>query len=191
MSPLPYTSSLTTPTLFTLPHFPTHFLHITSVPVGLSILCWGIVSASQFVGADGIGIDLQAEVVTAPLEVIKTIGHITPVYVRLDGKEYKMNSELDLLTSLQTVTADGRLTTNNTHRSFHASISVKPTLVTTVKINITCIAPVGAFAFLQKEGKTYIHSTVMGDCTAVIKRPLELKPRTYTSTGVNLIESKE
>ena len=37
---------------------------MTSVPVGLSILCWGIVSASQFVGADGIGIDLQAE---APL----------------------------------------------------------------------------------------------------------------------------
>ena len=109
---------------------------------------------------------------------------------RLASLPRSPSQQVDLLTSLETVTADGRLTVNNTHRSFQAFISVKPTLITTVQINITCIAPIGAFVFLEKEGHTYIHSTVMGDCTAVIKKPLQ-KAQTYMSTGVNLIESKE
>lgn len=156
-----------------------------TIPVGLRMLRWGMVSASQFAGTD-----LQIEVVSAPVDLITTVAHITPIYVYLDGHEYHWDSEIDLITSLHSVTADGALDANNTHRNFDVHISIHPDAVLTTNITVSCSAPVDRFVLLEKEGSTYIHSTVMGDCTAVIKKELA-KPKTYFSTGVNLIEIKE
>ena len=44
--------------------------------------------------------------------------------------------------------------------------------------------------FLEKEGNTYIHTTVMADCTATVKRDFQ-KATTFVSKGCNLVEAKE
>ena len=156
-----------------------------TIPVGLKMLRWGMVSASQFAGTD-----LQIEVVSAPVDLLTTIAHITPIYVFLDGKGYGRDTELNLITSLHSVSADGRLDANNTHRTFSVTVSIHPDDVLTTNITMSCTAPVDRFVLLEKEGSTYIHSTVLGDCTATIKKEL-VKPKTFFSTGVNLIEIKE
>ena len=104
------------------------------------------------------------------------------------GGECKM--ELNLIQNLHRVGADGSLDANNTHRAFSIEIKLKPTLVTTANVTLSCSAPVDRFAFLEQEGHTYIHSTVMADCTAFIKKTLK-KAQTFVSTGVNLLEIKE
>merc|ERR1719261_1536625 len=58
-----------------------------TIPFGIKALRWGMVAASQFVGTD-----LQVEVVSAPINLFKPWGHVVPLYVFLDGKEYKQTS---------------------------------------------------------------------------------------------------
>ena len=60
---------------------------------------------------------------------------------------------------------------------------------------LDCSAPASQFAFLDQEGKTYIHSTVVGSCTAEVTRvpagggaPVTT---TYESKGRSLLEVKE
>jgi len=157
-----------------------------TIPVGLKMLRWGMVSASNFAGTD-----LQIEVVSAPVDVITTVAHITPIYVFLDGHEYKWDTEIDLITSLHSVSADGALDANSTHRTFSVTIVIHPDAVLTTNITMTCSAPVERFVLLEKEGSTNIHSTVMGDCSATISANWPIAPKTYLSSGVNLIEIKE
>lgn len=51
-------------------------------------------------------------------------------------------------------------------------------------------APVEKFVFLEKEGNTYVHTTVMADCTATVKRDFH-PTATFVSKGCNLVEAKE
>ena len=48
----------------------------------------------------------------------------------------------------------GRLDANQTSRVFAASISLRTPLLQKISIDLTCTAPVEAFALLEKEGST-------------------------------------
>lgn len=168
--------------LFTsgIPLVRTHY----TIPIGLGIIRWGMVSASQFKGTD-----LQIEILATPVYLTKTLGYITPKYVRFEGKEYHQDSLDDIVESAN-ITSAGGLDANQTARTFGATIRLKTSALTQIDIKLHCSAPVEAFAFLEKEGSTYIHTTVMADCTASVSRALQ-KTVEYVSLGTNLIEAKE
>lgn len=88
------------------------------------------------------------------------------------------------------MTAAGGLDATQTSRVFSAAIKIKTSVLSKVTIQLDCIAPVDAFALVEKEGSTYIHTTVMADCTAVVTKELQA-PKTYVSTSTNLMEAKE
>ena len=58
-----------------------------------------------------------------------------------------------------------------TAREFSASLHFSPPLdpVKVISLTLNCTASTDAFAFLEKEGKTFIHTTTMGDCSARVK----------------------
>jgi hypothetical protein len=163
-----------------IPLVRTHY----TIPIGLGIIRWGLVSASQFKGTD-----LQIEILATPLYFTETLGYISPKYVLFEGKEYHQDSLTDIVESAN-ITSAGGLDANQTARTFGASIRLKTSVVTQIDIALHCSAPIEAFVFLEKEGSTYIHTTVMADCTAMVSRALQ-KPVEYVSVGTNLIEAKE
>ena len=79
---------------------------------------------------------------------------------------------------------------DQTARTFGATIRLRTALLEKIEIKLECTAPVEAFALLEKEGSTYIHTTVMANCDALVKRGAG-KELSYASRGVNLLEAKE
>jgi hypothetical protein len=53
------------------------------------------------------------------------------------------------------ITAAASLDPLQTSRIFEATIKLRPSLLTRIEIMLSCIAPVEAFAFVEKEGSTY------------------------------------
>jgi hypothetical protein len=47
-------------------------------------------------------------------------------------------------------------------RVFAAQIQLLPAGAGAQSVSVNCTAPADAFAFLDKEGETYIHTTTMG-----------------------------
>ena len=74
-------------------------------------------------------------------------------------------------------------------REFSATMQVSPFIGKITTIQLNCSAPVGEFAFLEKEGNTYIHTTTMADCSARITA--FTYDKTFYSTGKNLMELKQ
>ena len=81
------------------------------------------------------------------------------------------------------------LDANQTSRTFVATLKLKGPFLTKIDIALNCRAPVGAFVLLEKEGSTYVHTTVMANCVAVVTR--DQKTQQFTSHGTNLMEAKE
>jgi len=148
-----------------------------AIPAGLEMLRWGMVSASQFNNTD-----LQIELVVSPI-VSNSIGYIAVSYARFEDEEYHLNSLVDLVAAVKVKNA-GNYDNSQTHRLFDAEIKLGR-----VHIDLSCSAPVEQFAFLDKEGDTYIHTSLFGDCRASVSKP-HSDNVIYTSKGVNLIEVK-
>jgi hypothetical protein len=162
------------------------------VPLGLSVVRWALLSANQFEGSD-----LQLEVVAMPLvdlaehiPVVKRVldcnpvnCYIAPSYVRLNKREYHLN---DLVSEQVRIEAASTFNHNQTAREFAVRIHL---LELDTKLEVNCSAPVDAFAFVEKEGHTYIHTTLAADCVASIDAPLH-KPELVYSRRRNLMELK-
>jgi hypothetical protein len=173
-----------------------NLVHTTyPVPIGLGIVRWAMASAGGFEGTN-----LQVEVVAMPLPdiighnlpIVKQLldctddnCHLAPSYVRLDGHEY----HIDKLINLVQVDRACEYNPTQTVREFSATMQVSPFIGKITTIQLNCSAPVGQFAFLEKEGNTYIHTTTMADCSARITCPLYDK--TFHSVGRNLMELKQ
>ena len=102
---------------------------------------------------------------------------------------HRQDTLADIIDSCN-VTAAGELDADQTSRIFSASIKIKTSVLSKITIQLDCIAPVGAFALVEKEGSTYIHTTVMADCTAMVTKEFQ-KPQQFVSKGRNLMEAKE
>ena len=88
----------------------------------------------------------------------------------------------------------GDLTSDNLQRFFVIEIQLPATTGAGVlHISLNCSSPVSDFAMLDKEGDTYIHSTVRGSCFAAVTR-IDLEEKVTTTTGSsknkNLLEIK-
>ena len=75
-------------------------------------------------------------------------------YIQYEGTEHHLNNPL---TSQTHMTATGEI--NGGIRRFGADIKSE-----NLEMVIDCHAPVSQFALLEHEGKTVIHTTVLGDC---------------------------
>ena len=92
-----------------------------------------------------------------------------------------------------TVVADGTLSSDNTQRVFGVEIQLPAVKSGVLHISLNCSSPAEDFAFLDKEGDTYIHSTVRGSCIAKVTRMDEMGSITtkeYVSDRKNLLEIK-
>ena len=67
-----------------------------------------------------------------------------------------------------TVVADGTLSSDNTQRVFGVEIQLPAVKSGVLHISLNCSSPAEDFAFLDKEGDTYIHSTVRGSCITTV-----------------------
>ena len=101
-------------------------------------------------------------------------------YVRYQGKEYHLNDPVLFETSFYNY---GRVINNNSTVIISATIE---TIVDNLSLDISCTAPVDKFAFLEKEGDTYIHTTVFGSCVAKDK----INNVTWKTKNNSLMEMK-
>ena len=170
-----------------------------NIPYGLdsNVLKWSMVSASSFEDdVTGASVDLQIEMVAMPLRLLPFLPPMTwiaPTYIRVDGHEYHLNM-LEESTEMISIKKFGALTSDNLQRYFVIEIQLPATTGAGVlHISLNCSSPVSDFAMLDKEGDTYIHSTVRGSCFAAVTRiDLEEKVTTTTcsSKNKNLLEIK-
>jgi hypothetical protein len=162
------------------------------IPLALGIVKWAMLSANEFDGSD-----LQIEVVATPvtdlgelIPVVKRVldcnledCYIAPSYVRLHNRQYHLNN---LVSEQVRVEKASTFNANQTAREFSVKIHL---LEADTTLEVNCTAPVDSFAFVEKEGATYIHTTLMADCVAAINAPLH-KPQVVYSRGRNLMELK-
>jgi hypothetical protein len=149
------------------------------IPYGLEMLQWSMISASQFVAVTNNGdeedSDLLIEMIGMPLlslrPILPALGWVAPSYVFVDGNEYKLDG-LGAATEFIKVTHDGSLSPDNTERIFGVEIQLPATGAEggAQHVSVLCRAPAESFVFLEQEGKTYIHTTVMGSCEANVDR---------------------
>jgi len=137
------------------------------IKIGLEFIQWNLISALQFKGTD-----LQVEVVAMNIENI----WVAVSYIFFEGKEYKLNNPLLFDTS---ITKHGEV--QNDNRVFAAEIDTLE-----IGLKISCSAPTSQFALLDKEGLTFIRTTVMGVCTCNINGG-----GIYSTTTSSLLELKE
>jgi len=130
---------------------------------------WVLISAMSFNNTD-----LQVEIVGAHFSELWT----ATSYVYYKGEEYHLDDPVSLDT---TIGNDGAV--NGNQRLFSASMST----LLGLDLNINCGAAVDKFALLDKEGSTYIHTTVLGECQVVDNNSGE----TYVSGGTSLLEIKD
>ena len=176
------------------------------IPYLIDALKWVMISAMRFDAVVGdtaaeaeeaapAAVDLQVELVALPLSLLPFLppsAWVAPVYVRVDGKEYHLDT-LDDATASVDVTADGKLSPDNTVRTFGVAVQLPARPVGAQRVQLNCSAPASAFAFLDQEGKTMIHTTTMGDCDAAVVRVDASGAATttrYRSLGRNLLEIK-
>ena len=105
---------------------------------------------------------------------------VAGAYVRYAGKEYHLNDPVLFETSFYNT---GTLINNRTAVLIAATVA---TVTEDLSLDITCTAPVDKFAFLEKEGDTYIHTTVLGTCVAQDK----LNNRVWKTKANSLMEMK-
>lgn len=63
--------------------------------------------------------------------------YLSPMYVRLDGKEYHQDTTADLIDGVN-ISSAGGLDPDQTSRTFAAAIKIKTSLVSTIDIKLTC-----------------------------------------------------
>jgi len=114
----------------------------------LSWLQWVVISAPQFDNTD-----LQVEIMGLYVGIWAGTS-----YVYYAGKTHYLNDPLRFETSFNQT---GEVINGN--RNFTASIET-----TSISLNIQCSAPEEQFALLDKEGNTYIYTTVLGSCSATV-----------------------
>ncbi len=129
-----------------LPFVYTHYV----IPMGMGLWKWTMVSAMQFEGTD-----LQIE--TMGLTITGSTDYLASSFVFYKGKSYELNDPVLLETK---VVSDGSLEQQGI-RLFEYRIHK----LLTFDFSISCFAPTNQFAELEQEGKTTIHTTVMGKCT--------------------------
>jgi hypothetical protein len=125
----------------------------TTYPIraGIDYWQWAMISAQRFPGTD-----LAAEVMAIELGKV----WLATGYVLFKGKEYHVDDPFVLAASIET---RGEISGGN--RIFTSTIRLGVDDV----LDLHCSAPVGQFAVLDREGKTTIHTTVLGSCVAQIK----------------------
>ena len=168
------------------------------IPFGLdsNLLQWSMISASQFIEEDTLNkVDLQVEIVAMPLRLLQFLPPATwiaPTYILLNANEFKMNT-LEEATEMLKIVSDGRLSKDNTHREISVEIQLPATKSGMLHIALNCTSPASDFAFLDKEGSTYIHSTVLGSCRAKVTSMNDagvVSTKSYISERKCLLEIK-
>jgi len=171
---------------------------IYTIPVGLDsvMLKWSMISTNTFIDvANGNNVDLQIEMVAMPLRLLQFLPPstwIAPTYIHIDGNEHKISTLNDAIDMLK-ITSGGELTSDNSHRIFSAEIQLPAATSGAIHISLNCTAPASDFAMLDKEGTTFIHSTVRGSCYAEVIRLNEdgtVSTTSYKSERQNLLEIK-
>jgi len=140
-----------------------------TIKLGIDQIIWAMISAMQFAGSD-----LQVELVGTPVGAL----WMGTSYIRYQGKEHHNDNPFVLETKIH---QPGEIV--GTERIFGATIVNRE-----IDVSINCRAPVSLFAMLDKEGKTQIHTTALGTCTAVVSASSGPKS-TYSATGC-LLERK-
>ena len=91
------------------------------------------------------------------------------------------------------IISNGKLTPDNTQRIFAAEIQLPAAISGLTHVGVNCSAPANQFAFLDQEGKTYVHTTLYGTCKAMVTKmdeKGEMSTTKYKSKGQNLLEIK-
>jgi len=120
------------------------------IKIGIQLLTWVLIDAPYFENTD-----LQISVLSSNFGDL----WVSSSYVYYQGEEYHFNDPVLEQTSINDI---GEI--ENGQRLFSASIS---SLLDDINLNVTCQASVDKFALLDKEGATYIHTTVLGNCVAI------------------------
>ena len=164
------------------------------IPYGVHLLNWIMISASQFIEVEsGVASDLQIELVAMPLKILDAdLAWISPTYIRIDDNEHRVNT-IEGSTEFVKIISNGKLTPDNTQRIFAAEIQLPAAISGLTHVGVNCSAPANQFAFLDQEGKTYVHTTLYGTCKAMVTKmdeKGEMSTTTYKSKGQNLLEIK-
>lgn len=135
---------------------------------------WYLVSASQFKGSD-LAIEICASRLFCRWEA--------STYVFFQGSEYKFTSVFSSLFQTRTLAA-GKIV--GRERVFSACLRSR-----SISLTVNGRAPLSSYAMLAREGRTEIHTTLFGTCTASITLPAQGSPCTLVAEKTCLLELKD
>jgi hypothetical protein len=120
-----------------------------TIPIGISFWRWSMISSPRFENTD-----LMIETMSLYLG-----GQWVPSsFVRYKSSTHRLNNPL--LSQTKLINAGAEVVDGK--RTFAIEIHV----LLGIHIQVKCSAPENAFAVLEHEGATTIHTTVLGECTA-------------------------